>query len=187
MNTPWGKSDSKATLARGISFVTTPSHGGFMVSQTAAGKYFTPAAIKRGKAYGAYLAYEEYCDYAIVLLELPQALRLKWSINVPTREKLIQGLSHWHADYLVEVGIEPNAEGLKWFNENRQHDRMREDKSPDLIVSASGDWKHGVPKGMVEVTTAAGTRHFVWADEYATRNTNLTLLSNFKFYVDGAR
>jgi hypothetical protein len=36
MRTPWGLSDSKQTLDRGLSFVNTTSHGGFAVTAMAA-------------------------------------------------------------------------------------------------------------------------------------------------------
>jgi hypothetical protein len=188
MNTPWGKSDSKQTVRRGLSFVTTPSHGGFMVAKGYAYKHFSPEAIVRGKAYGGYLAYEEDCDASIVLweaydtfLSLPVT---EWTINVPTKESLIKSLSHWHADFLIARGVEPDADGLRYFNENKQRDRMQADRSPDLIVSASGDWKTGVPKGWVEVTTAAGTRHLVKDSEYSEKRNGLTLLSTFTAVVE---
>jgi hypothetical protein len=173
VNTPWGKSDSKITLARGISFVTTPSHGGFAVTPTAALQYLSTAAVARATKYGSYYFFEEDCDTYIVLFELPQALRIKWSTGVPTKEALIKSLSLWHADYLIEVGTTPDAEGLKGFNENRLRDRMQADKSPDLIVSAFGEWAEWVPKGRTGVITADGKRWTVPASEYSVKNLNL--------------
>jgi hypothetical protein len=178
VNTIWGKSDSKINLARGLSWVGTPSHGGFAITVKAAQQFLTNAAIQRGERRGAYLFYEEDNLAAIVLYELPQALRLKWSTSVPTKESLIKSLSTWNADYLIQVGETPDPDGLKFFNENKQADRMRQDKSPDLIVSASGDWADWVPKDMVGVTTADGARHLVWAKDY-DNHANLNLLSNY--------
>jgi hypothetical protein len=182
MKTPWGKSDSKIIVKRGLSFVTTPSHGGFMVSKAYAGKHFSKAAIKRGKEYGSYLAYEEDCDYAVVVWEIsgfdiPSNFPIT-STDIPgigkfTRESLIKSLTLWHADFLLERGVEPDAENLKWFNENRLQDRMREDKSPDLIVAAFGDWAEWVPAGKVGLQTADGKRHLVPSSNYQTRNLNL--------------
>ena len=172
MNTPWGTSDSKTTLARGISFVTTPSHGGFMISVRQARKLLSNAALNRGERYGSYLAYEEDCDAFIPLLELPVSMLEKLG-GIQTEEKLISSLSAWHADYLIERGIQPTVEGLKFFNENRQHDRMRQDKSPDLIVAAWGDWAEWVPAGKVGLQTADGKRYLVPSSNYQTRNLNL--------------
>lgn len=177
MSTPWGAIQSQVSLARGVRWVNTASHGGFLISQRFANLHFSPAAVKRGKQWGAYLAFEEDCDATIILFET-RAFddQLGYTKNYDTER--LQSLSRWHADYLIERGIEPDPEGLKWFNENRQIDRMRANKSPDLIISASGDWKQGVPKNMVEVTTADGQRWLVWAKDYDNRR-NLNLLSNY--------
>jgi hypothetical protein len=177
MNTPWGKSDSKITLARGVSWVSTPSHGGFMISKRFANLYFSAAAVKRGQEYGGYLAYEEDCDATIILFET-RAFDDQLGITRNMDAERLQGLSRWHADYLIERSITPDPEGLKFFNDNRLQDRMRAEKSPNLIVSASGDWKASVPKGWVEVITADGSKHLVLASEYDNR-TNLNLLSNY--------
>jgi hypothetical protein len=173
MNTPWGKSDSIQRFERGLSFVSTPGHGGFAITPQVALKHLSTPAVAKAQKYGSYYFFEEDCDAFIILLEVPTTR------NGMTEDKIIDSLSHWHADYLIARGIQPTANGLKFYNDNRLEDRMRADKSPDLIVSANGDWKQGVPKDMVEVTTADGARHFVWASEYAKRNTGLTLLSNF--------
>jgi len=180
MNTPWGKSDSKVTLARGISFVTTASHGGFAVTPTAALQYLSTAAVSRALKYGGYYFFEEDCDAAIVLFELPLALRMKWnkSLRLAGKYALIKSLSMWHSDYLIEVGQTPDAEGLKCFNENKLQDKLRAEKSPDLIVSASGDWAPWVEKGCVGVTTADDSRWLIPAEDYDNR-ANLNLLSNY--------
>jgi len=172
MNTPWGKSDSKITLTRGISWVGTPSHGGFAITPSAALTYLSTAAVARAEKYGTYYFFEEDCDASIVLFELPAGLLAKLG-GVPTNESLIQSLSRWHADYLIERGITPDAEGLKWYNENKLSDRMRADKSPDLIVAAYGDWSEWVPAGRTGVQTADGRRYTVLASEYVAKNLNL--------------
>ena len=180
MNTPWGKSDSKINVTKGISFVGTPSHGGYAVTPSAAKKFLSESAIKRGLAYGGYLFFEEDCDYAIVQLELLEKAESLLAVfgDIQPKHVLLHGLSMWHADYLQERGIKPSAEGLKFFEDNRKQDAMRAQKHPDLIVSASGDWKAGVPKGMVEVTTADGKEHFVLESEYDNR-VGLNLLSSY--------
>jgi hypothetical protein len=174
MNSPWGKVDSVQRIARGLSFVGTPSHGGFMVADGFARKYLSSAALLRGERFGNYYAFEEDCDTFIILLEIPSSRQG----TVTDEAKIIEGLSRWHLDYLRERGIAPDADGAKWFEENRKQDAMRAAKSPDLIISASGDWKQGVPKDMVGVTTADGARHLVWAADYDSR-VNLNLLSNY--------
>jgi hypothetical protein len=178
MNTPWGKSDSKTTLAKGISWVGTPSHGGLAVTPAAALTYLSTAAVRRATSYGSYYFFEEDCDYAIAFLELLPTGMLSKLGGIPTREALIESLSRWHADYLIESEITPDPKGLEFFNFNRKADTMRREKSPDLIVSASGDWHQDCPKGFVLVTTADGKRWLVLASEYDNR-ANLNLLSNY--------
>lgn len=168
MNTPWGRSDSKTTYLRGVSFVSTPGHGGFAITPSAALKYLSTSAVSRALKYGSYYFFEEDCDAYLVHFEIAQTRAAGLS-----DETILMALSQWHADYLIERGIEPNPVGLKFFNENKQADRMRADKSPDLIVSASGDWADWVPKGRVGVITADGKRYTVRASEYAPKNLNL--------------
>lgn len=68
--TPWGKSTSVRQYERGISFVGTESHGGYLVARGYAKKNFSKAAQQVGKDFGAYLAYEEDCLAAVIDLEL---------------------------------------------------------------------------------------------------------------------
>jgi hypothetical protein len=110
MFTPWGNSDSEKHYARGITWVGTPSHGGFLVGKAYARKHLSAAAIAEGQPFGQYLAYEEDCDAAIVLYELP-ATREGFS-NV-TDEDLLLSLSRWHPAYLAARNIPATAEPFK--------------------------------------------------------------------------
>lgn len=175
-NSPWGKIQSQIQLARGVRWVNTASHGGFLISQRFAQAYLSTAAVSRGMKWGSYLAFEEDSDATIILFET-RAFDDQLGYTKNHDQQRLESLSRWHADYLLERNITPTYDGLKFFNENRQADRMRAVKDPDLIVSASGDWKQGVPAGMVEVITAVGTKHLVSSADYAKRNLNLTLLS----------
>lgn len=81
MNTPWGKSDSKINIERGISWVGTPSHGGLAITITKALETLSWPAIKiangsngillyKGKS--GYLFFEEDCAYAVAFYEHPE-------------------------------------------------------------------------------------------------------------------
>ena len=107
MFTPWGNSDSEKRYERGLTWVGTPSHGGFLVGKAYAQKHLTPAAVAEGKPFGQYIAYEEDCDAAIILYELP-ATREGFS-NV-TDSDLLLSLSRWHPEYLKARGIAATAE-----------------------------------------------------------------------------
>lgn len=179
-NSPWGAIQTQLVLARGVRWINTASHGGFLVSQRFANLHFSPAAVKRGKQWGSYLAYEEDCDATIIMYETRAFDDLLGYTRNHDTERL-ESLSRWHADYLIERGITPDPVGLKFFNDNRLRDRMYQDRSPDLIVSAVGDWHKDCPKGYVLVTTADDSRWLVPAKEYDNRNGVITLLSTFTF------
>ena len=74
-STPWGRYDSCDRIAEGIYFVTTPSHGGFwlsdarMVEMPEAFKSRTFVKPPRGEA-GRW--YEEDCDAAMVVVAFRQ-------------------------------------------------------------------------------------------------------------------
>lgn len=169
MNTPWGKSDSIQRITRGLSFVGTPSHGGFAVADGYARKHLSASALLRGNRKGSYYFFEEDCDAFIILLEVPASRQG----TLTDEKRIIEGLSRWHLNYLRERNITPDPDGAKWFEENRKLDAMRAAKSPDLIVSASGNWAAWVPQGRVGVTTADGKRYTVPAGEYTNKTINL--------------
>lgn len=105
MHTPWGKSDSSEQFGRGISFVSTPSHGGFAIARGRWG-CLTTAALQRGEVRGEYVFFEEDCAAYIVMLELPQTR------GTATEADCLESLSYWYPEYLTERGITPNAEIL---------------------------------------------------------------------------
>lgn len=87
MNTPWGKSDSKISIERGVSWVGTPSHGGLAITASKAVQTLSSKAIAIAmrERYGtefvnlpktAYLFFEEDCAYAIAFYEHPEWKRL---------------------------------------------------------------------------------------------------------------
>jgi hypothetical protein len=107
MHTPWGVSDYEKKIQRGLTWVSTPSHGGFMVARATAEKLLSPAAVGCGEQFGSYLAYEEDCDAAIVLYELPQT---REGFSHVTDAELLESLSYWRIPYLEARGITPNPE-----------------------------------------------------------------------------
>ena len=102
MFTPWGISQNVARYARGLSQVSTAGHGGFMLGKGFANKYLSPEAIAEGMNYGNYLCYEEDCQWAIVVYELPQF----WSAMYPKTgdveifKHVRNSLERWNPEYL---------------------------------------------------------------------------------------
>jgi hypothetical protein len=111
MITPWGNSDSEKHYERGLTWVGTPSHSGFLVGKAYARKHRTPAAQAVGEPFGQYLAFEEDCKAAVILFELP-ATRVGFS-SVSDAE-LIHSLSVWESGYLAARAIAPTAEPVNF-------------------------------------------------------------------------
>lgn len=104
-STPWGKSQFKQVFRRGVTFHSTSSHGGFMVSKGFAHANLSRAAIERAFSYGNYLCYEEDCAASILLFELPFIRSVLLSTDDP-----VKCLSLYYPDYLIQRGLEPYAE-----------------------------------------------------------------------------
>jgi hypothetical protein len=109
--TPWGNSDSEKRYDRGLTWVGTPSHGGFLVGKAYARKHLTPAAIAAGMPFGPYIAFEEDCLATIVLYELPQT---REGFSDTSEERLIESLSAWVPTYLKARGIAPTREPVSF-------------------------------------------------------------------------
>ncbi len=103
-NSPWGKVQHEEKHQRGVTWVTTASHGGYMISIGFAKKFLSLAAQSRGLRYGGYLCYEEDCLWAIVEFEL-------MFVTTPERrETVYRTLSRWYPNYLIERGFVPLSE-----------------------------------------------------------------------------
>lgn len=87
MNTPWGKSDSRSEISRGVSWVGTPTHGGLAVTMVRAMESLSQKAINLAlvnvhgtalvnKPKGSYVFFEEDCLYAVAFYEHPDWKRI---------------------------------------------------------------------------------------------------------------
>ena len=109
-STPWGKGHTTETFAPGFSNVSTPGHGGFMVSKSFAAQHLSPECIAAGIDFGKYVCFEEDCDWAMPAYELPQFWpRIFAYADAETkadpRAYLLRTLSAWRAEYLAARGI----------------------------------------------------------------------------------
>jgi hypothetical protein len=183
MYTPWGKSNSTETLEPGIVFVDTPSHGGIMVNRSAIHTLpsnILPAAIP----YGEWFAFEEDCAACLVFASRPDLFRKHLQHNLDDWKRTLD--RDFVPDYAQESGPESVAKltarlaqsdidliaplvesNLYWYPELfglgprcRECDQLGcAGHQKDLIVvSAFGDWRQDVPKGMVGVVAVLGGR-----------------------------
>lgn len=156
-----------------------------MVARGFAEKHLSSAARKRGIEYGNYLCFEEDCAWEIVAFELKSLHRERFMneksgviLEKYDQEKNLMTLSYFYADYLLEVGMEPLEPAYTRFKKSKLSKQMRENKHPDLIVSASGSWSHNMGVGVVKVSTADDVEYFVTKESYDKRDHDLTLLSD---------
>lgn len=174
-NTYWGPCQSIEVLETGAVWVSTASHGGLMLTKTYAEKHLSEAARRRGARFGSYYAYEEDCAYAIAIWELPHLHKefFKYhDANENHKDLLLKILSAWYADFLLEIGVEPEPIGYKSYLERQEDARMRKEKHPDLIVAARGTWFTKLP-GVIEVTTADNKEHLITEESYRREGLNL--------------
>lgn len=174
MATPWGTSQVRYRLDRGVWLVSTAGHGGVMVGKGWAMRNLTEGARAHGLLYGSYLCFEEDIDAELLVYEYPDLFvgtyeDTKDRTLKQIRENAWRTLSTWRADYLIGRGIEPETEGYDRFLRMREEREMRERKDPDLILSAVGSWHTGISE-VVEVTTADGHKYRVTEESYRGRN-----------------
>lgn len=70
-HTYWGYADDATELAPGIWSVSTPSHGGIIIS--AQRHNAMPAHLRAIRTFADGLNYEEDCDWSIVAMAFPEA------------------------------------------------------------------------------------------------------------------
>lgn len=174
---PWGTVQSEDKVTRGVTCVDTAGHGGFLVSKGYAQKHLSIAAQKRGEEWHGYYAYEEDCLASIIYLELPETRKILNNPNLPDSH-FIERLSLYNADYLIEVGITPEPVAYARYLEIKEDEKLRAEKSPDLIVSALG-----LDDKVAKVHTADGKTHFVTLESYRLRS-GLNLLSKCKLVTE---
>lgn len=69
VSTPWGPSQTAETIAPGVTFYSTASHGGYHLSGEA--RVQMPPCLRELPTYAGGPWYEEDCDSAIVVLAFP--------------------------------------------------------------------------------------------------------------------
>ena len=123
-NTPWGKADRVVEIARGVKWVSTPSHGGLAVAKGAAEKLLTPAARELANYMGGYYWYEEDQQYSIPFYEHPEWAQITGSSG--NKEDFEKNLQKYYPNYfeMVQSGsggrskLQPGMK-LKFVEEKR--------------------------------------------------------------------
>lgn len=96
-NSPWGQVDQETKYAEGVFFVSTPSHGGFMIHKSVA---LSPAAREEAEVFNnEYYCFEEDCLAYIVA----QELNIQGRANT---EDVKRSLCYWLPNYVKASGNE---------------------------------------------------------------------------------
>lgn len=161
----WGAIQHTTVLKKGLKIVSTAGHGGVMVTSRYAEKHLSEAARKRGERYGNYLCYEEDCDMSIPLFESPDVWEKLWP-DKDGHSILLSSLSRWNSDYLIEIGVEPDAEAYEEYLTNQKRRKMREERNGDLIIAAWSADELGKP-GVIKVMTADDNIHYIMKEGYS--------------------
>jgi len=72
LDSPWGKVQQSYQLELGVSWVSTAGHGGLMCSRAVGESKLSPRArLCVSSRFGGYFCFEEDCDYAVALFDVP--------------------------------------------------------------------------------------------------------------------
>lgn len=175
MRTPWGTAQNVFHLAEGVIEVETASHGGIKLDRKRNARM--PEAFRRSGGW-----YEEDCEYALVLVSLPEALnamafRLK---KTPTdlREVAWETVRNWFPDEYEQVTGETLREGDSHERDRALfHERHRNDW---VVICAIGNGDK------VRVTaTLGGKREFgAKGREFWVSDAEYSARSRFGFVID---
>lgn len=178
---PWGNIQHSRIIMRGMRSVSTDGHGGLMLTKKFAEKHLSESALKRGFRYGEYYCYEEDCAWSIPTLEIKESWDKWYDEDTDAEKRLLETISTYYADYLIERGIAPLEPQYTEYREGKLWDKMNAEKNPDLIVSAWGEWYTKIP-GVIQVATADGKKHLIKGEGYG--DMNLKLLSKCQIVVN---
>ena len=95
-NTPWGigKECEWSKCAEGVYFVSTPSHGGYLITQER--RNAMPEPYKSIPTFAGGNWYEEDCDWALVALSFPEAFP-KMASDIPLADIAQKTFEMYHA------------------------------------------------------------------------------------------
>jgi len=170
-NTPWGRAQSQRKLAKGVTWVSTASHGGMMVSEGFAKRHLSKEARKRAEKYGKYYCYEEDVAWMIPAWELPEIWdglfeHMEQSTRQERQTYLLEGLSMWNADYLLDTHHTPIEPQYGMWRKRQAERKLRGMKHPNLIVAA----QRTDDPNITQVWTADDEIHFVTSESYGRRD-----------------
>lgn len=166
---PWGFIQTKKGHQRGVTSITTSSHGGILVSKGFAEKFLSEAARKRAILWNnAYYCFEEDCACEMVFNELPYVQ------TAEQKQSTYQSLSRWYPDYLIELGSTPEPKAYAEYQRDRAEGARRKSRDPNMVVAGVDTEVKRTLNGceiddiVVKAWTANGSEHLVTKSSYRT-------------------
>lgn len=178
--TPWGAIDSAEQIHPGIWHVTTPSHGGFLLSD--ARQRSMPECLMLDHP-----IYEEDTGYALVVLAFAPEFAASAAGPILLRNAH-DTVRNWHPDRYARFTGAPVEPRDSYVLKMREAYRERIGRA--VVVAAFGDWADWVPKGKTGVIArmltsldhlarptyeSADRRALVDAERYAARGSVIAL------------
>ena len=145
--TPWGTADHVEEYVPGITWYSTPSHGGFKLDRAKNAQ--VPDYMRRAGGW-----YEEDCDWAIVATVFPNAFIGHEKDVAKCLQSARDTLRNWPPDayerfYGVELKPgESSTRDIRVFEAAHAGDLM--------VICAWGDWHEQVPEGKTGVLATIG-------------------------------
>jgi len=162
VRTPWGMSDFANQIIPGVTFYSTPGHGGFKI-EAKLNKQI-PDLLRKKNGW-----YEEDCEWAIPAYFL--------RFDEEHIQEALNTLKSYYPFQVITLLDESVNKEKSWKLRNLIRELKRDGH---YTICAYGDWHKKVPKGFVGVTATIGgvrsiygnrnEKHFlVPADEYQCR------------------
>jgi hypothetical protein len=107
--TPWGKAQVAYKIDRGVTWYSTPGHGGLGVSGSVARKYLSPQAMASALKSGGSFWFEEDVDWVIPFYEVPKWEKILAKIaggSVTSQADKRKRLERYFPQYFEEEFIE---------------------------------------------------------------------------------
>lgn len=162
--TPWGKPDTVTKIAPGLTFYSTPSHGGYWLSPERVAEM--PAPLRDFEPWGAFHGpgrfYEEDCDWSVVCLAFPQYF------PPDAITAALTTLQHYKAELFADV--------ISYFEQQGRHvytihyadkEMAREQGDPTLgiVTASSKDEAEAIARQDAEIMRRSVPCASLWACE----------------------
>lgn len=153
-SSPWGAVQDSRTIAPGIRWVSTASHGGYLLD---AGRQARMPEYMRAASWAGPGAYEEDCDWCMPALIFSAEFTAGIEKAAEMLAEAESTLRNWHPKVWEKFYGRELKPGESMKNDEA---RSKAENAGNLVtVAAWGDWHKSVPAGMCALAACAGGRN----------------------------